>query len=388
MIYNVTYDDIARYSKISITRKEYNTDNYKEIFVEKLKLCNWKNAGTRFNYNHYNFLCKIFEIEINKKEIILDKLIKISIKEQDYFYISFVTSLYNYKYKKDSYFKDNWFLSDGYLNTIYMEAETPIKTYCERNKLYRVDVFIKLFENYHIVIDYFEKHHHKVDDIDLRTEKTRFYHMMYDNTDESKKIVKCIVFWYTHLDDEKYTNKLIKKIYKLIQDYKNINDQREWCINVIDSEIIHSRELSEQLYDGYLDNNKPVITFSAINKLVEWKNENCKEECFAEFKTYIDELKAFRNNKIEDIDDFDFLNNKDETNIQQQVYYEENKLTYNGLFSFFPRIHEKYLINIEKKDKIDQLMKNITNGFISGIKERYEKLGKLSCDNIIGLNDM
>jgi hypothetical protein len=102
-----------------------------------------------------------------KKEIILDKLIKISIKEQDYFYISFVINLYNYKYKKDSYFKDNWFLSDGYLNTIYMEAETPIKTFCEKNKLYRVDVFIKLFENNYIVIDYFEKHHHKVDDIDL-----------------------------------------------------------------------------------------------------------------------------------------------------------------------------------------------------------------------------
>jgi hypothetical protein len=70
------------------------------------------------------------------------------------------------------------------------------------------------------------------------------------------------------------------------------------------------------------------------------------------------------------------------------IYYEKDKLTYNGLFQFIPCIDKKYLISIEIKCKINELMKNITNGFISGINERYEKLNKLSNNNIIGLNDI
>jgi hypothetical protein len=213
---------------------------------------------------------------------------------------------------------------------------------------------------------------------------------MYDNTDESKKIVKCIVFWYTHLNDEKYTEKLIKKIYKLIHDYKNINDQREWCINVIDNEVIHSRELSEQIYDGYLDNNKPLVTLSAIGKIAEWKDDNCKKECYSKFKAYIDVLEEFRNNNLVDIDrDLDFLEDDNTINTERkEIYYEDNKLTYNGLFEFFPCIDEKYLVDIAAKSKLNQLMKNITNGLISGIKERYEKLIKLVDNNIIRLNDI
>jgi hypothetical protein len=212
---------------------------------------------------------------------------------------------------------------------------------------------------------------------------------MYNNQDESIKVAKVIVFWHTHIDDDTYIDSIIKKIHKFVRDYKNISEEREWCIDVIDNEVIHSRELSEQIYDGYLDNNKPLVTFSAINKLVQWKDDNSREKCFAEFKEYIDELEEFRNNKFDNSEDLedDFLED-DEDNTQKQVYYEGDKLTYNGLFQFIPCINKEYLSNIKIKCKMNELMKNITNGFISGIKERYDKLSKLSNNNIIGLNDI
>lgn len=387
MVKNITFDEIVKYSKIDISNEEFTNNTYMKIIIEKLKLCNWNNAGSRFNYNHYIFLGKLFDIEINKKEIILDKTINIPIKEQDYFHILFVSKLYAYKHKKEKYFKKNWFLEDGYVNTNFIDIEKNIITHCFKKKLYRVDTYIKLYDNYYLVLEYFEKKHLNSDD-DLRREQNRIYQLMYNNQDESIKIAKVIIMWYMHLDDHEYIDNIIKQIYKLVRTYKNINDEKTWCVDIIDNEVIHSRELSEQLYDGYLDNNKPFITFKAINQLVEWKDENSREECFAEFKVYIEELEQFRNNKIDKNNDFDFLNDKDEIIIEKEIYYEENKLTYNGLFLFFPCIDKKYLINIEKKVKLDLLMKNITNGFISGIKERYEKLSKLSNDNIIGLNDI
>jgi len=388
MIQNITYEEIEEYSKIVITREQYINNNYKEIFTEKLSLCNWNNAGSRFHYNNYIFLSKIYDIEIDNKEIILDKIIKIPIKEQDYFHILLVSKLYNYKHKKEKYFKKNWFFENGYVNTKYIDIEKNIMTHCFRKKIYRVDTFINLYDNYYLVLEYFEKNHLNVDDEDLRREQNRIYQLMYNNQDSTSKIAKIIVFWHTHLNDDKYINGVIEQIYKLSKDYKNINDQRKWCIDVIDNEVIHSRELSEQLYDGYLDNNKPLITFSAIDKIVEWKNDNCREECFSEFKVYIDELEAFKNNNINKDDGFEFMNFNDETNIHKKIYYEENKLTYNGLFQFISCIDRKYLISIEIKCKINELMKNITNGFLFGIKKRYEKLSKLSNNNIIGLNDI
>jgi len=121
MTHNITYEDIVRYSKIDITLEQYTNNNYKEILSEKLNLCNWNNAGSRFHYNNYIFLSKIYDIEIDNKEIILDKIIKIPIKEQDYFHILLVSKLYNYKHKKEKYFKKNWFFENGYVNTKYID---------------------------------------------------------------------------------------------------------------------------------------------------------------------------------------------------------------------------------------------------------------------------
>jgi hypothetical protein len=390
MVKNITFDEIVRYSKIEIKHDDFTNNTYMKIITEKLKLCNWNNAGSRFHYNNFIFLGKLFDIEINKKEIILDKTINIPIKEQDYFHILFVSKLYSYKHKKEKYFKKNWFLEDGYVNINFIDIEKNIITHCFKKKLYRVDTYIKLYDNYYLVLEYFEKKHLNADDEDLRREQNRIYQLMYNNQDESIKIAKVIIMWHMHLDDQEYIDNIIKQIYKLVHTYKNINDEKAWCVDIIDNEVIHSRELSEQLYDGYLDNNKPFITFQAINKIVKWKDENSREECFAEFKVYIEELEQFRNNKNNKNDeDIDFLDyDESENDIQKQIYYEENKLTYNGLFEFFPCIQTKYLIDIKNKSIINQLMKNITNGFISGIKERYEKLSKLSNNNIIGLNDI
>ena len=385
---NISYEEIEKYSKIDIKHEEFVNNSYLKIITDKLRISNWNNAGSRFHFNNYIFLGKIFDIEINKKEIILDKTIHIPIKEQDYFHVLFIKKLYNYKRKKEKYFRDNWFFKNGYVKTNCIDIEKNIITHCFKRKLYRVDTYIKLYDNYYLVLEYFESKHLSADD-DLRREQNRIYQLMYNNQDESIKVAKVIVFWHTHIDDDTYIDNIIKKIHKFIRDYKNISDEREWCIDVIDNEVIHSRELSEQLYDGYLDNNKPLITFSAINKLVQWKDDNSREKCFAEFKEYINEYNKLLDNDVIDDEDLDLDFLEDANNIKQkEIFYEETKLTYNGLFSFFPCIDKKYLINVKNKMKIDQLMKNITNGFILGIKERYDKLSKLSINNIIGLNDI
>jgi hypothetical protein len=383
---NVTRDELTQYlvNSIKITDEEYGSSDLKEILGNKLKLCKLNYANSRFDYNNYILLKKFFKIKMNKNEIILDKIIKIKIKEQDYFQINFVKRLYTCE---DKYFKNNWFLTNKYVNTNYISIETQIKTV--RGNSYRADVTINLADNYYLVLEYFEKKHLDINDVDLHSEYNRFLQMMYNNKNESKKYVKFIVFWHNHLDDDEYINKIIKMINGFIHDYKNISDQREWCINIIDTEVIHSRELAEQLYDGYLDNNKPIITFSAINKLVGWKNNNCREMCFAEFKVYIDELEKFKNNNINNIDNNDDICFFEDTEhvVQKDIYYEEDKLTYNGLFEFISCINKDYLIDIADKSKLNQLMKNITNGFISGITDRYKKLSDLSNNNIIGLYD-
>lgn len=234
----------------------------------------------------------------DKYYIIINDKIKILIKQQDYFHIILVIKLFNYKKK---YFRDTWFDEYRYVNTNFINIEKNIITeLCNQkgNKKYRVDTHIKLHYNYYLGLEYFEKNHNNLNDLELRAETHRFYDILYGNKDESTKIVKIIVFWYTYINDNDYINNVIKKIYNLIHQYKNIDDERKWCIDVIDKEVIHSRDLSEHLYDGFIDYNKPLITFEAMNKIIQWKNDNFKEKCYLEFKKYINELEEFNNKKI------------------------------------------------------------------------------------------
>lgn len=207
---NISYEEIEKYSKIDIKHEEFVNNSYLKIMTDKLRISNWNNAGSRFHFNNYIFLGKIFDIEINKKEIILDKTIHISIKEQDYFHILFVKKLYNYRRKKEKYFRDNWFFKDGYVKTNFIDIEKNIITHCFKRKLYRVDTYIKLYDNYYLVLEYFESKHLSADD-DLRREQNRIYQLMYNNQDESIKVAKVIVFWHTHIDDDTYIDSIIKK---------------------------------------------------------------------------------------------------------------------------------------------------------------------------------
>lgn len=382
------YDEVIKYSKIDITREEFNDSNLKKNISKKLKLCNWNKSGTRFHFNNYVFLQKIFHVKLykdnNKYFIILDEEIKISIKQQEYFHINFVLNLYEYEY-----FNKKWFDVNGYVNNNFINIENNIITYSFKKKIYRVDTLIKLYKNYYLAFEFFEKKNNNLDDDDLRREQNRFLNM-YNNQDESKKIAMIIVFWDIHIDNQNYIDKIIKKIYKLISYYKNIDNERKWCINIIDQEVIHSKKLSKQIYDGFIDNNKPLITFDAINTIIQWKNDKCREQCFSDFMLFIDRLKNFMNNYIDNNEGFEFYKNDNKNNIncaKKEVYYENNKLSYNGLFQYIPCIKEKYLSSIEIKYRINQLMKNITNGFILGIKQRYNNLSKLSNNKIYGLNN-
>jgi hypothetical protein len=311
MIKDITYEEIDKYSKIEISYKDFTDDNYIKIISDQLKLSNWSHAGSRVHYNNYNFLARLFDVEITKKAIILNKLINIPIKEQDYLHIKLVSGLYHFKHKKEQYFKINWFLPNGYVKTRYIDIEKNIKTHCFKKKLYRVDTYIKLAEGYYLVFEYLEKQHLNIDDEDLRREVNRLYQLMYNNQDESIKIAKIIIFWHKYINDDVYIDNIIKTIYKLVIAYKNIDDKRKWCVDAIDNEVIHSKELSEQIYDGFLDNNKPLITRSALNQLIKYKDDNSREECFADFMIFIDELEIYKNNYIEKNDEFEFIEDND-----------------------------------------------------------------------------
>jgi len=80
-----------------------------------------------------------------------------------------------------------------------------------------------------------------------------------------------------------------KHILKKIKDYQNINNKKIWCINSINS-YIGNKKLSEKLYEGFQDTNKPIFKLSDLDSLIQWKKNRNGKKYFDEFKIFTDKL--------------------------------------------------------------------------------------------------
>jgi hypothetical protein len=382
------YYEFKHYCNIKTDEVEYNylKENKLEL-INKYRNIKWDKAGCKIHYNTYNFLKKYCDGKLihnyNKCYINIANDIDIPIRKQDFFHIILVQ-----KFKK--IFK-SWFDNFGYIDENIFSIEVTEKT--TRNKIYRTDMLIKINNKKYICIEFFENHHLILDDIEMIRENNRINNLLINNKRKDRDIVHVAVFWEKNLYDEEYFIKFRNHLVKLINNYKNIEDKKYWCINQI-KKYVSNDKLSENLYNSYLDRNKLSIPLSDVTDIIKWKNETSKNKCLKKFIKYLAETKEFENNRfnindndldfLENDNDLDFLenNNKEITN-----YYNNNLFSFNGFFEFINFIDSKYLIDIKEKRNLNQLNINIAIGFIDGIDERHELILNLKEKLIYGLND-
>jgi len=372
------------YSKIELP-SHLKVDEFKEYINSQLPFHNWNKAGHKFHWNNYVFFVKVgYDVQISydseKAFIFLDNT-KIPIKLQDYFHLLFVNKIKKYKITK------KWF-EDDYLLKSIITIEDRIKT--DLNKTYRTDMMIKVDETKYVCIEFFEKHHYDIDDLDFVKERNRMLNILYNNNNEDRQIVHFSVFWSQHLADEKYIDAFIKNLVKIITEYTDVSYERKWCIDSM-NKYINDHKLAEIFYDSFKNKNNPLVDFyDFTNLLIEWKDNDSKNKYIKEFKKYIEILKKDYDDKII-TDDLDFLETENKLELSETdkviapIYYESNKLTYNGLFEFISNLSVKYLVDHRCKSKLNQLFKNITTGFIEGIQERQKQLNSLNDNKIYGL---
>jgi len=269
---DLTIREINMYLKKSVNLPLHIKKNkIKAFLLKKYFNQNWNKAGCKTHYNFYvinEYLDLPIEYIIknastNKKKcfIVIDYLIEIPIRLQDVFHFKFVNEIKNYKLTNE------WFDENGFLDEDIINIEQRVS--CCNDKIYRTDMEIQVCDNHYICIEFFENKHNNFDDIDLQREKNRIYNLLHENNND-KKYLHFAIFWESKLNDKKYFEKFVKEIVKKIRDYKNINNKKIWCINSINSFIKHEK-LSEQLYNGYTNKNKPLIKLSDLETLIQWK---------------------------------------------------------------------------------------------------------------------
>jgi hypothetical protein len=354
--------------------KEYLLEQYKN---KKIK---FNKPGSKFYYNFVWVNSKLYcTVKFDKKNLYINNII-IPIKLQDYFQIKFLTEIK----KLNNSTTNILFCNDGFLNEDIFRTEV-INHVNNKKKLYRTDFEINICDNIYICIEFFEKKHDDFNDDDYKKERTRIYNLYHENN-ERKKFIHFAIFWEKYLDDSRYLKRFISHLIKVIQNYKDINNEKKWCVSAI-NKYIKDIKFAEQIYDAYHEQNEPIFSFDIIDKFpdIKWKNKTSKEEYLLEFINYIKELEK---NSIEnDIDDeLDFLDNSTCQRSEKDIYYKKDKLTYHGLTRYLTLIDIKYLKTIKDKDKLIKFYETITSGFITGVKERYETLKK-GIELIYGLYD-
>lgn len=369
------------YSKIKINKNLKTDEEIKSYLLKEYKKCNWNKPNCKLHYNNLVVNRKLnFNVSYfldNSKAFLQIVDIKIPIRLQDYFHFALVKELKKNKITSD------WFHDDYLLTNIFSIEDTIKIGENPKSKKYRTDMLIHLCDNKYLCIEFFEDHHKNYDDGDFVREKNRIYNLLHNNNNCSKEIVHFAIFWQQNLDDDKELKKFAKHIIKKIKDYTNIDNKRIWCINSI-NKFINNQELSENLYDAFQDKNSPILDIKIISTLVEWKNEKNKKKYIDEFTDFINKLNEYYTNYNSDA--FDFIDLEEDTVIEnKKIYYEKDKLTYNGFFHFINNINIDYLENIQIKIRINELFINITTGFISGTEERFELLTHLKKELIYGL---
>jgi hypothetical protein len=362
----------------STTKKK----NIKAILLSKYKNADWNKAGYKLHYNFYKINQLLgFDIEYileNKKAYIIIEDIRIPIKKQDYFHYIFVNELKKYKITR------NWFDEFDLLDEDILSIEVRVNT---TNKGYRTDMEIKVTDTHYICVEFFEMKHANFNDLTLEVEKSRIYKLLHD-INEEKRYMHFAIYWESKLTDNEYLSEFVKSLVRKIKDYKHIDDERYWCINAI-NEYVKNKELSKDLYDGYLNKNEPIFTVQKLSDigLIQWKDKNSMTLYFEKFRSIINKLKQKEELVKFDDDYLDFLeeNNSKKSN---KIYYINDKLTYYGFMSYINRIPDKYLKNEEDdKEELINLFQNISHGFISGIQKRFKLLENINEQLIYGLND-
>jgi hypothetical protein len=367
------------HSKIKINKNLKTNEEIKSYLLKEYKKCNWNKPNCKLHYNNLIVNRKLnFNVSYfldNGKAFLEIEDIKIPIRLQDYFHFVLVKELKKNKITSD------WFYDDYLIENIFSIEDTH--SINNKIKSYRTDMMINLCDNKYLCIEFFENHHKNFDDHDLIREKNRIYNLVFSNENCSKEIVHFAIFWQKNLCDDKELKKFAKHIIKKIKDYTNIDNKRIWCIDSI-NKFIHNQELSENLYDAFQDKNSPTLDIKIINNLVEWKNEKYKKKYFDEFTNFISKLNEINNISIDIFDNID-CDFDEKTQSEKKIYYEKDKLTYNGFFHYLNNIKIEYLENIQIKIRINELFNNITTGFISGTEERFELLTHLKKELIYGL---
>ncbi len=382
----MSINQIKLYSKIKIPKSIDHIDDIQKYLLSEYKNCNWNKANCRFDYNNYLINLKLkFNTELSydktyKHPILKIENIEIPIKKQDFFHIYIIKKLKKYKIVTN-----NWFDDEGYLDTNFFSIEDRHKIK-NTKKIYRTDMKIKLTETKYLCIEFFENYHNKINDNDFQYEKNRIYKILFDNDNQDKIIVHFAIFWESNLFENNKVKQFIKHIIKKIEDYNNIEDEHESCINSI-NKFIGSRILSENLYNSFLDKNKPIIKIETINNLIKWKKKDSHKKYLKNFINFIEELEKLENNKNDD-DDFLFLDNNEIINNtnEKEIYYQDNYLTWYGLSNYLNNIDITFLENCLAKKDINDLATNITNGFITGIKEKHDLIISLNKNLIYGFD--
>lgn len=379
---------VRNYSKVELP-SYLKVDEFKEYINSQLPFHNWNKAGHKFHWNNYVFFVKVgYDVQISydseKAFIFLDDK-KIPIKLQDYFHLLFVNKIKKYKITK------KWF-EDDYLLKSIITIEDRIKT--DLNKIYRTDMMIKVDDTKYICIEFFEKHHYDIDDLDFVKERNRMFNILYNNNNQDRQIVHFSVFWSQHLADEKYIDAFIKNLIKIITEYTDVSYERKWCIDSM-NKYINDYNMSSDLYDAFKDKNNCCIDINRIsNRYIKWKDDEFKQKYIKKFKNYIIELNKLNTdpeiNAIYNDENLNFLEDSEikiKESKEEKIYINNDGtlVSYNGFFGFISNLETKYLQTVKDKDEINTLFLNITTGFIEGIQQRQKQLNTLNDNKIYGL---
>jgi hypothetical protein len=395
--------EIKSYSRINTIDQnflELTENEQKNYITEKLKDVNWCKSNKRIHYNtwlyyKYNgYNPELINDHNIKYYIILNKIkIKINIRVQDFFFIKFMIKFIKKKNVK------NW-LCDKYLVDDKVLIEYPIITH-KNEKNYRVDYLLNISDDNYVCIEFFENAHKCKDDPDLKKEKNRIYSIIHDSDNRYKRYLFFSIFWEEKLSDENYFTDFVKIIYNKIEEYKDINNERIWCIAGI-NKFINNKIISENIYDSYEGKNKTVINIDELNKVIGFKDENSIKKHYEQFIKDVNELVNFYNDHNESIIinnlDLDELNldesdlddsNDDRLIIKKYLvtdYIDNNKLSLKGMVRYL-KINKSYLINIGAEENILTLYTNIISGFVNGLKDQRNTLLNLEDNRIIGIYD-
>jgi hypothetical protein len=385
--------EIKSFARINTINQDFlnlSMEEQKIYITNKLKNVDWYKSNKRIEYNTWLYyknngynpeLLSITNLELGTTKYYI-KLngVMVIIRIQDFFFIKFMIKFIKKKNIKE-WLCDNYLLNDKVL------VEFPLMTH-KYEKIYRVDYLLHISDNNYLCIEFFENSHKSKDDPDFKKEKNRIYSIIHDSDNRYKKILFFGIYWEDKLNDDVYFKNFVKTIYDKINEYKDIDNEKIWCVNGI-NKYINNIIISESIYDSHKNKKNTIIDINEINKVIKFKSETSKELHYKDFMDDINELVNYKNDilKIEnnelDIDDSD--DEIEETNLITD-YIKNNKLSLQGLTRYL-KVKRIYLLDIIEEETLLNFYTNITQGFVFGLKNQRNALLNLEENRILGIYD-